>query len=79
MNYLKGIKLDYINNKRDNYMSLSDICTDLSTDCLINLLSKLDKLNRQLDVMRELEFRMEHRNEITEDKYFELLETCNGK
>ena len=59
-------------------MSLSDLCIDLSTDCLISLLSRLDKLNRQLDVMRELEFRMEHRNEITEDKYFELLENCNG-
>ena len=79
MNYLKGIKLDYINNKRDNYMSFPDICTDLSTDCLVNLLSRLDKLNKQLDVMRELEFRMEHRNEITEDRYFELLETCNGE
>jgi len=74
MNYLKGIKLEYINSKRDNYMSLSDLCTDLSTDCLINLLSKLDKLDRQLDVMKEIE----KRNEIAEDKYFELLESCNG-
>ena len=55
-------------------MSLSDLCTDLSTDCLINLLSKLDKLDRQLDVMKEIE----KRNEIAEDKYFELLESCNG-
>ncbi len=69
-----GITLEYINSKRNNYMSLSDLVQDLTTETLIKVLPTLKKLKNQMVIMKEVE----KRNELNEDYFFELLETCNG-
>lgn len=76
MNYYNGIKLEYKNQKRSNYMSQADLYQDLSTDCLIKILPTLNMLNSQMVVISKLENRVD---EIGEEKLFELLESCNGK
>ncbi len=74
MENLNGTQLEYRNSKRDNYMSLTDLVQDLTTDSLINILPTIEKLKKQLIVMSEIE----KRNELSDEDYFELLETCNG-
>ena len=74
MTNFNGIALEYRNEKRDNYMSVYDLIKDLTTDCLVSILPTLETLNHQMALMTELE----KRNELSIDKYFELLDTCNG-
>jgi len=74
MENLNGTQLEYRNSKRDNYMSLTDLVQDLTTDSLIKILPTIEKLKKQLIVMSEIE----KRNELSDEDYFELLETCNG-
>ena len=74
MKTLNGINLEYRNERRNNYMSLSDLIKDLTTETLVNLLPTLDKFKKQMAVMCELETR----NELKDDYYYELLESCNG-
>ena len=76
MNNYNGIKLNFIAfQKRDNYMSLSDLVKDLKTECLIKILKTLTQFKNQMIVIKELEIR----NELDEDYFYELLESCNGK
>lgn len=65
---------EFRHEKRSNYMSLSDLFQDLKTESLVNQLPKLTKFRDQMTLMKELE----KRNDISQDKYFELLEKCNG-
>ena len=74
MKNLNGTQLEYKNSKRDNYMSLTDLVQDLTTNSLIKILPTIEKLKKQLIVMSEIE----KRNELSDEDYFELLETCNG-
>jgi len=74
MKAFNGLKLRFRTEKRQ-YLSLADCIQDLTTDCLIELIAKLDELKNQMLVMAELD----QRNELSEDAYFDLLETCNGK
>ena len=74
MTHYNNIKLEYKNEARKNYMSLSDLLQDLTTDSIIKILPTLNSLKCQMSVMKELD----NRNDIKEDYYFELLETCNG-
>ena len=74
MKTYNGITLEYRNSKRNNYMSLSDLVQDLTTETLIKVLPTLKKLKNQMVIMKEVE----KRNELNEDYFFELLETCNG-
>lgn len=55
-------------------MSLFDLVQDLTTESLIKILPTLKKLNKQMVIMKEIE----KRNEVDQDYFFELLETCNG-
>lgn len=66
--------MTYKNTKRTNYMSLTDKVQDLTNESLIEMLKTLVTLKDQMIVMNQLEV-----NEINEDLYFDLLETCNGK
>jgi len=75
MTNYNGITLEYTNSKRNNYMSLSDLVQDLSVKSLIKILPTLTHLHNQMVIMREIELR----NELNEDYFFELMETCNGK
>ena len=59
MKTLNGINLQYRNEKRNNYMSLSDLVKDLTTETLVNVLPTLDKFKKQMVVMCELETRNE--------------------
>ena len=59
-------------------MSLNDKVQDLTTEYLISLINKFNKLTDQLVVMAELEKRIDT-NEISEDLYFSTLEKCTGK
>jgi hypothetical protein len=74
MKTFNGLTLRFRTEKRQ-YLSLADCIQDLTTDCLVALVAKLDELKNQMLVMAELE----QRNELSEDAYFDLLETCNGK
>lgn len=74
MKTYNGIILQYRNAKRDKYMSLSDLVQDLTTETLIKILSTLEQFKKQMVIMHELE----ERNELNDDYYFELLESCNG-
>jgi|TARA_R110000765_G_scaffold41244_2_gene87906 hypothetical protein len=62
-----------LDTKRTNYMSLTDKVQDLTNESLINLLPTVKTLKDQMIIMSQLEV-----NEICEDLYFDLLETCNG-
>ena len=62
---------------RTNYLSLNDKVQDLTTEYLISLIKKFNKLTDQLVVMKELEKRIDT-NEISEDLYFDTLENCTG-
>jgi hypothetical protein len=74
MTTMNGIKLEYNTSKRNSYMSLGDLIQDLTTECLINLLPTIKEFKKQMLLMGEVE----KRNELSDDRYFELLETCNG-
>ena len=74
MKALNGITLKYKGVKRDNYMSLSDISQDLTTDSLIDVLKTQKTLKGQMVIMKEIEKRCE----LSDDLYFDLLEGCNG-
>ena len=74
MTTLKGITLNYRNTKRNNYMSLTDISQDLTTETLIKVLDNQKTLKSQMVIMSEIETR----NELSDDEYFNLLENCNG-
>jgi hypothetical protein len=74
MKTLNGIALEYKNTKRNNYMSLTDLAQDLTTETLIKVLENENKLSKQMTIMSEID----KRNELSDDKYFELLEKCNG-
>ena len=74
MKTYNGITLEYRNSKRNNYMSLSHLVQDLKTKSLTKVLPTLKKLTNQMVIMKEIE----NRNELNEDYFFELLETCNG-
>jgi hypothetical protein len=64
----------YRNTPRTNYMSLSDQCQDLSTEYLVKKVGLTKRLNDQMTIMNQLE----KRNEMMDDDFMELLETCNG-
>jgi len=74
MKTYNGITLEYRNSKRNNYMSLSDLVQDLTTGSLTKVLPTLKKLTNQMIIMKEIE----KRDELNENYFFELLETCNG-
>ena len=74
MKTLNGITLKYKGVKRNNYMSLSDISQDLTTDSLIYVLKTQKTLKSQMVIMKEIEKRCE----LSDDLYFDLLEGCNG-
>ena len=74
MKTYNGINLEYINSKRDNYMSLSDLSQDLTIESLIKLLPTFKAFEYQMVIMKEIE----NRNELNDNDYFDLLETCNG-
>ena len=74
MKTLNSKQLEYKTEKRNNYMSFGDLIQDLTTKCLINILPTIKEFNKQMLLMGELE----GRNELSDDVYFELLETCNG-
>tara|TARA_R110002050_G_scaffold2501_4_gene14462 strand:- start:2780 stop:2983 length:204 start_codon:yes stop_codon:yes gene_type:complete len=63
----------YKNEKR-RYLSFSDQVQDLTTDYLISLIPRTRHFQNQMIIMKEIE----KRNELQENKYFDLLETCNG-
>ena len=63
----------YKNEKR-KYLSFSDQVQDLTTDYLISLIPGTIHFQNQMIIMKEIE----KRNELQENKYFDLLETCNG-
>ena len=75
MTNYQGVNLEYTNSKRNNYMSLSDLVQDLKTKSLIEILPTTTHFHNQMVIMREIELR----NELNEDYFYELLETCNGK
>ena len=74
MKTFNNITLKFKTTGRDNYMSLSDLLQDVTTENLIELLPSVKKLSQQMDIMNEIEIR----NELSDDQYFSLLETCNG-
>ena len=74
METYNGINLQYRNSKRNDYMSFFDLIQDLTTKTLIKILPTLKKLRHQMIVMGEIE----RRDELNNDYFFELLETCNG-
>lgn len=74
METFNGKNLKFKNESRKNYMSIPDLLKDLTTECLIELLPTFETLKNQMFVMSEIE----KRNELEDDLYFELLETCNG-
>ena len=74
MKTYNGITLEYRYSKRNNYMSLSDLVQDITTETLIKVLFTLKKLKNQMVIMKEVE----KRNELNQDYFYELLETCNG-
>ena len=74
MKTYKGIALKFKGSKRSNYLSFGDLIQDLTTENLIKVLSKVEKFSEQMLVMTEIELR----NELNENDYFDLLETCNG-
>jgi len=55
-------------------MSLTDQCQDLSTEYLIKKVGLTKRLKDQMTIMNELE----KRDEMMDDDFMELLETCNG-
>ena len=61
-------------NKKRKYLSFSDQVQDLTTDYLISLIPGTIHFQNQMIIMKEVE----KRNELEENKYFDLLETCNG-
>lgn len=71
---MNGIKLEYINEKRSNYLSLSDMVQDLTIETLIKLLPTYKEFYNQMIVISEIE----KREILEEDKFYTLLETCNG-
>ena len=68
------ITLQYRNSKRNNYMSLSDLVQDLKIESLIKILPSVKELKNQMIVMGEIDLR----DELSDDDFFELMETCNG-
>lgn len=60
---------------RSNYMSLSDKAQDLTTDYLINEVVKTDKIKVAKSYLSELESRID--TDLTEDKFFDVLDKCN--
>ena len=74
METYKGIQLSYKNIARKNYMSLSDLVQDLTTDCLVTMVPVTERLRDQMIIMSEIE----KREELDEETYFDLLEDCNG-
>ena len=75
MTTYNGTTLEYTNSKRNNYMSLPDLVQDLTVKSLIKILPTLKEFTNQMVIMGEIELR----NELSEDYFFELMETCNGK
>ena len=69
------VNLVFRTEKRTNYMSLADMVKDLTTDCLVELLPTKEMFDDQMTIMKEIELR----EELSDERYFELLETCNGK
>lgn len=64
-----------LNTERTSFMSFQDMIQYAENSDLIKLLPTMKRLSDQLYIMMVLEERI---NEIGEDKYFELLESCNG-
>lgn len=62
------------NQRRSSYMSLADMAQDLTTEKLVEMVKNESKFNNQMILMTEIE----KRNELTDNEYFELLESCNG-
>ena len=74
MKSYNGITLEFKAEKRNSYLSFGDLIQDLTTENLIKILPVVLKFNDQMKVMTEIE----KRNELNENQYFDLLETCNG-
>ena len=73
MTTFNNIKLAFNSNKTSrDYLSFSDMCNELTAACLIEILPTLTKMKDQMKVMGALE------NQIEDEQYFDLLETCNG-
>jgi hypothetical protein len=60
---------------RTNYMSLYDIAQDLTTNYLIDKVVKTDKIKVAKCYLSELESRIDI--DLTENKYFDVLDKCN--
>lgn len=74
MKVYNGVTLKYKGTRRNSYMSLTDLAQDLTTESLLEVLPTLVKLKNQMVIMTEIE----KREELSEDEYFDLLDTCNG-
>lgn len=64
----------YRNTPRTNYMSFPDQCQDLTNEYLIKLVTQKKRLKDQMTIMREIE----KRDFMDDEKFYELLEKCNG-
>jgi len=60
---------------RTNYMSLTDMAQDLTTEYLINKVVNSDSIKECRDLLSELEGRID--SDLTEDQYFDVLDKCN--
>ena len=55
-------------------MSFPDQCQDLTNEYLIKLVTQKKRLKDQMTIMREIE----KRDFMDDEKFYELLEKCNG-
>lgn len=56
-------------------MSFKDLANDLKTESLIEIIEESDKYSDQMTCIKLIE----QRDELNDDKFFDLLEKCNGK
>ena len=56
-------------------MSFKDLANDLKTESLIEIIENSNKYADQMYCVKVIE----QRDELEDDKFFELLEKCNGK
>ena len=75
MNFYSNINLQFKSEKRSNYMSFKDLANDLKTESLIEIIEESDKYSDQMTCIKLIE----QRDELNDDKFFDLLEKCNGK
>jgi len=74
MKTYNGITLKFRNEKRKNYMSMTHLVNDLTSESLIEVLSACTLFRNQMTIMKEVD----KRGEVGTSEYWRLLETCNG-